>query len=316
MSVITLLLVIQRARWGLDANQRLMVVVGLVTMITGVRDFAVVQLGVPGDGDIRWMTLGSLVFMLTLAWVMVQRTSAYMQKMGDQKQELEARVAQKETELRQAFESLREAEKRQVLEAERERLTRDMHDGLGSQLVQTLNLVRAQQSNDPKQLEAMLGHALEELRMTLDSLEPMEGDLPAILGTLRQRISPTLAAAGIELDWQVEEVPAVAVNGQPMEPRAVMQLFRALQEIFANIVKHSLASKVSVRTWAEGQHVFLRVTDNGIGLGSGVRHGGRGMDNLRGRALALGAVLTLESPAVEDPEKEQGTTVTLRFNSL
>jgi signal transduction histidine kinase len=316
MSVITLLLMFQRARWGLDGNQRLMVVVGLATMITGVRDFLVVQLGVPGDGDIRWMTLGSLVFMLTLAWIMVQRTSAYMQKMGDQKQELEARVAQKEAELRQAFDSLREAEKRQVLETERERLTRDMHDGLGSQLVQTLNLVRAQQSNDPKQLEAMLGHALEELRMTLDSLEPMEGDLPAILGTLRQRISPTLEAAGIELDWQVEEVPAVAVNGEPMEPRAVMQLFRALQEIFANIVKHSKASKVTVRTWYEAPHVFLSVVDNGVGLGAGAREGGRGMDNLRGRAAALGAELSLQSPMLEGDDKGQGTAVTLRFDSL
>lgn len=316
ISVITLLLMFQRARWGLDGNQRLMVVVGLATMITGVRDFLVVQLGFPGDGDIRWMTLGSLVFMLTLAWVMVQRTSAYMQKMGDQKLELEARVAQKEAELRQAFESLREAEKRQVLETERERLTRDMHDGLGSQLVQTLNLVRAQPSNHPKQLEAMLGHALEELRMTLDSLEPMEGDLPAILGTLRQRISPTLEAAGIELDWQVEEVPAVAVNGQPMEPRAVMQLFRALQEIFANIVKHSRASKVTVRTWHEAPHVFLSVADNGVGLGAGSREGGRGMDNLRGRAAALGAELILESPVNDGNEKGQGTAVKLRFDSL
>jgi signal transduction histidine kinase len=319
VSVITLLLMFQRARWGLDGNQRLMVVVGLATMITGVRDFLVVQLGVPGDGDIRWMTLGSLVFMLTLAWIMVQRTSLYMQKMGDQNQELEARVAQKEAELRQAFDSLREAEKRQVLETERERLTRDMHDGLGSQLVQTLNLVRAQsadRSADPAQLEAMLGHALEELRMTLDSLEPMEGDLPAILGTLRQRISPTLSAAGIELDWQVEEVPAVAVNGQPMEPRAVMQLFRALQEIFANIVKHAHASRVTVRTWGTDQHVYLSVADNGVGLGTGSREGGRGMDNLRGRAAALGAQLTLQSPAMEGGEKEQGTAVTLRFDAL
>jgi signal transduction histidine kinase len=322
VSVVTLLMMFQRARWGLDANQRLMVVVGLATMITGVRDFAVVQLGLPGDGDIRWMTLGSLVFMLTLAWTMVQRTAKYMQQMGVQNQDLEARVAQKEAELRQAFDSLREAENRQILEAERERLTRDMHDGLGSQLVQTLNLVRSQsaaQSADPKQLEAMLGHALEELRMTLDSLEPMEGDLPAILGTLRQRISPALAAAGIELEWQVEEVPPVAIHGQPMEPRAVMQLFRALQEIFANIVKHAQAKSVTVRTWHEAPYVFLSVADDGVGLGAGAREGGRGMDNLRGRAAALGAELTLHSPA---PDAEnaaqagQGTAVRLRFDCL
>ncbi len=320
VSVLTLLIMFRRARWGLDGNQRLMVVVGLATMITGVRDFAVVQLGLPGDGDIRWMTLGSLVFMLTLAWIMVQRTSKYMQQMGNQNQELEARVAQKESELRQAFDSLREAEKRQVLEVERERLTRDMHDGLGSQLVQTLNFVRAKGSIAPEQLTAMLSHALEELRMTLDSLEPLEGDLPAILGTLRQRIAPTLAAAGIELDWQVQEVPAVAVHGQAMESRSVMQLFRALQEMFANIVKHAQASSVTVKTWQDGQHVFLSVADNGVGMGEGFREGGRGMQNLRSRAAALDALLeiTPNAQAGQDDGMNAGpgTCVSLRFACL
>jgi signal transduction histidine kinase len=333
VSVLTLLIMFRRARWGLDGNQRLMVVVGLATMISGVRDFAVVQLGMPGDGDIRWMTLGSLVFMLTLAWIMVQRTSNYMQKMGSQNQELEERVAQKEAELRHAFDSLREAEKRQVLETERERLTRDMHDGLGSQLVQTLNLVRSQtQTHMPQdadarqrssQLETMLSHALEELRITLDSLEPMEGDLPAILGTLRQRLAPTLQAAGIELDWQVQEVPAVAVHGQPMESRSVMQLFRALQEIFANIIKHAQAKAVVVKTWASDDHVFLSVCDDGVGLGEGFREGGRGMQNLRSRAAALGAVLEItpnahgeQAEAGDGLQKSQGTCVSLRFACL
>jgi signal transduction histidine kinase len=323
VSVITLLLMFQRARWGLDANQRLMMVVGMATMITGVRDFLVVQLGFPGDGDIRWMTLGSLVFMLTLAWIMVQRTARYMQHMGSQNLELEARVAQKEAELRQAFDSLREAETRQVLEAERARLTRDMHDGLGSQLVQTLNLVRAKGSLSPEQLTAMLSHALEELRMTLDSLEPLEGDLPAILGTLRQRIAPTLEAAGIELDWQVQEVPPVAVQGRAMESRSVMQLFRALQEIFANIAKHAQASSVSVKTWHEAPHVFLSVADNGVGLGAGQREGGRGMSNLRARADALGAKLEIISPVahgtlsdVSSSTNAPGTQVLLRFDCL
>ena len=222
VSVLTLLIMFRRARWGLDGNQRLMVVVGLATMISGVRDFAVVQLGLPGDGDIRWMTLGSLVFMLTLAWIMVQRTSKYMQQMGNQNQELEARVTQKEAELRKAFDSLREAEKRQVLETERERLTRDMHDGLGSQLVQTLNLVRSQtQTHMPQdadarqrssQLETMLSHALEELRITLDSLEPMEGDLPAISGINTLSGSATVNGQAVKVGSPVKPGDKVATS--------------------------------------------------------------------------------------------------------
>ncbi len=311
ISVITLLVMFARARWGLDSNQRLMVVVGVATMITGVRDFAVVQLGFPGDGDMRWMTAGSLVFMLTLVWIMVKRTAGYMQHIGDMNVQLEARVAQKESELRLAFDSLREAERRQVLVGERARLTRDMHDGLGSQLVQTLNLVRSQSAGvqlDTQQLQSMLSFALEELRMTLDSLEPLEGDLPAILGTLRQRITPALDAAGIELDWQVQEVPTVLIHGQLMDSRAVMHVFRALQEIFTNIIKHAHARQVTVRTAHLGATVLLSVTDDGVGLGAGERDGGRGMDNLRARSLALGADLQIHSGF-----QGRGTSVELHF---
>jgi signal transduction histidine kinase len=313
VATLSLVQMFMRARWGLDDSQRLMFVVALATLIAGLRDFAVVQLGVLGDADIRWMTLGSLVFISTLVWVMVQRTSVYMRQMDDLNHALEERVAEREVQLQQAFESLREAERKQVLEAERSRLTRDMHDGLGSQLVQTLNLVRAQSStaHNP-QIEAMLSHALEELRMTLDSLEPMEGDLPAILGTLRQRISPALAAAHIELDWQVQEVPAVAVNGQSMESRSVMHLFRALQEIFANIIKHSRATRVEVLTRVNTSgEVVLQVSDNGVGFGTGSREGGRGMDNLRARASALGAKLVLD-----EHSKLGGAGVSLHFAAL
>lgn len=290
VSVITLTLMFNRARWGLDNNQRLMVVVGLVTLITGVRDFGVVQLGWPGDGDLRWMTAGSLVFMLALAWVMVQRATSYVQRIGDLNRELEIKVREKESELRHAFDQIREAERAQVLEAERRRLTRDMHDGLGSQLVQALNVVRSGGQVEPQRVESMLNHALEELRMTLDSLEPMEGDLPAMLGTLRRRVAPALEAAGIELQWEVEEVPPVNLGGGRLESRGVMHLFRALQEVFANIIKHARASRVTVRTWtaAQGQPM-LSVTDNGVGLGEGYREGGRGLANIRLRARELGA---------------------------
>jgi signal transduction histidine kinase len=309
ISVVTMVMMFQRARWGLDSNQRLMVVVGIVTLVTGMRDFLVVQLGFPGDGDLRWMTTGSLVFMLTLAWVMVQRTSHYMQEIGQLNQDLEQRVKDREQELQLAFDQLRDAERRQVLEEERQRLTRDMHDGLGSQLVQTLNLVRVPGGRHGATVEEMLTHALEELRMTLDSMEPLEGDLPAILGTLRRRITPALEAAGIELLWQVEEVAPLAVHGRQLDSRGVMHLFRCLQEVFANIVKHAHANQVTVRTWMDGTDAMLSVSDNGVGLGSGAREGGRGTSHMRLRAAELGAQLSFHDVG-------PGTRVEFRFATL
>ena len=294
-SVVALVKLFHRARWGLDVNQRLMVVFGAATMATGVRDFAVVNMGVPGDADIRWMTVGSLMLMYALGWVLVRRVSAAMEQVKLLNAELSRKVGEREEELQRLFEQLRLVESQRVLEAERRRLTRDMHDGLGSQLVQALNVVRGSgQQVDSTAVAAMLNHALEDLRMTLDSLEPMEGDLTTILGTLRQRIAPALLAARVELDWQVQEVPPVP----GLEARGVLHVFRCLQEVFANVLKHAQAQRVTVSTRDLGGQVELCVRDDGVGLGQldGMRAtgSGRGMGNIRLRAAELGVAVSFE----------------------
>lgn len=286
--------VLGRVRWGMDTNQRLMVVVATATLITGVRDFLVVQMGLPGDADIRWMTPGSMVLMFAMGWVLMRRATDAFDETRRLNAELARTIGERDTELQTALERLRVEQTQRVLEIERRRLTRDMHDGLGSQLVQALNLVRRRDRPvDPAVVAAMLTDALDELRLTLDSLEPMEGDLPAVLGTLRQRIEPALNAAGIELEWRVQPVPVVA----GLEAQGVMHLFRCLQEAFANVAKHANASRVTLRTWEQNGRVGLSVCDNGVGLGATTDRasaGGRGMGNIRLRARELGAEVRFE----------------------
>ncbi len=305
--VVALLQVIHRARWGLDRDQRLMVVVGLATVLFGVRDYLAVQLHVAGDADIRWMTPGAVFMMFSMVWLLLQRTTQSLEQAGRLNMELGRRVDEREKEVQALFDRLRLVESQRVLEAERRRLTRDMHDGLGSQLVQALNTVRGSGEHlDSRVLADMLNHALEDLRMTLDSLEPMDGDLPTILGTLRQRIAPALQAAGVELVWQVQEVPPVP----GLEARGVLHLFRCLQEVFANVLKHAQASRVTVSTRDLGHGVELSVCDNGRGLGpdgaAARREGGRGMRNIRMRAAELGV-------EVEFADAGPGTCVRFLF---
>ena len=104
------------------------------------------------------------------------------------------------------FDRLRRAEAQRVLDEERQRLNRDMPDSLGSHLVQTLNMVHHSGERVPSVAVAgMLSLALDELWLTLSSLEPMDGDLATALGVLRARMAPALEAAGIELVWEVAE---------------------------------------------------------------------------------------------------------------
>lgn len=310
--LMSLSMVIHRARWGWDVNQRLLVVVGLATMVTGLRDFLVVQMGWPGDADLRWMTPGSFVLMFAMGAVLVRRTGALMGESVRLNAELTTRVEERGRELREVFERLRRVEAQRVLDEERQRLMRDMHDGLGSHLVQTLNMVHhGGDGLSPTAVANMLTHALDELRLTLSSLEPMAGDLGTALGVLRARVAPALDAAGIELVWEVADVSRVST----LEAGSVMHLFRGLQEVFANVVKHAQASRVTVRTWEEGGRVGLSVADNGVGMGftdttsPGFSPGqGRGIKNLRARAQAIGAELHF---APNSP----GTVVSLVFGT-
>jgi len=271
-----------------DDNQRLVMLAALFTLTTGVRDFLVVQLNFPGDGDLRWMSVGGVALILTMGWVLVERATAWARTVHRLNDSLSQTVSVRENELRAAFEQLQAAERQRAVEAERQRLMRDMHDGLGSQLVQTLNLVRNPSAQlDREALASMLRQALDELRLTLDSFEPMEGDLPAILGTLRRRLAPALEGVGIELRWEVQEVAPL----EQLDARGVLHLFRCLQEIFANVVKHAKARRITVSTWQRDDQVILSIEDDGVGLPPPeVRNStGRGLRNVLTRAAKIGA---------------------------
>lgn len=284
----------------------LVVVVAAFTLVTAVRDFLVVQLNFPGDADLRWTSIGGSALMLTMGWVLVDRATAWARTVHRLNDSLAQTVAQREAELRTAFERLQVAERQRAIEEERRRLIRDMHDGLGSQLVQTLNLVRSAGAGvDRASIEAMLAQALDELRLTLDSFEPMEGDLPAILGTLRRRLGPALETAGIELRWEVQDVPPV----ESLDSRGVMHLFRCLQEILANVVKHAHARRITVSTWQRDDQVILTIEDDGVGLPRPeVRQTeGRGLRNVLTRAAKIGA-------SVRFYDAHPGTGIELAFS--
>lgn len=269
-------------------DRRIVAVVAAFMFITALRDFLVVQLNFPGDADLRWTSIGGFALMLTMGWVLVDRATAWARSVHRLNDTLAQTVAQREAELREAFDRLRRAERQQVIERERQRLMRDMHDGLGSQLVQALNLVRRPDVVlNRASIEPLLTQALDELRLTLDSLEPMEGDLPAVLGTLRRRLGPALEAAGIELRWEVQDVPALPA----LDSRGVLHLFRCLQEILANVVKHARARRVTVSTWRRDDQVILTIEDDGIGLPPPEQRParGKGLRNVLTRAAKLGA---------------------------
>jgi signal transduction histidine kinase len=228
------------------------------------------------------------IFLLSLAlgWILINRFVRALNAAEKINLELEERVAQKHAELEQNFHRLQEMERQSAVAEERRRLMSEMHDGIGSQLISTLDLV--ERGDAPKtEIATELRECLDSLRLTVDSLEPTESDLLTVLGNVRYRLEGRLKRQGIALQWQVQDVPELA----SLTPQNVLHILRILQEAFTNILKHAHAKTIKVQTARTDEHVHVVVADDGSGFTGG--HAGRGLLNMRRRAAALGAKLDI-----------------------
>lgn len=204
------------------------------------------------------------------------------------------------TTLRQQQQRLMEVERDRTLLLERQRLMRDMHDGLGSALTSSLAVVERGEAR-PAELALMLRECVDDLRSVIDSLEPAQNDLVALLATQRFRFGPRLEAAGIQLDWDMHDLPPLTWMGPP----EALQVMRMMQEIFTNVVKHSDAQRVQVLAQQVGATVVVSIVDDGRGFDLQASPTGRGMRFLHQRAAGLNGTLNIASA------RDQGTTVQL-----
>ncbi len=114
------------------------------------------------------------------------------------------------------------------------------------------------------------------------------------MGTLRYRVQDRLGKSGIELQWNVVDLPPLPM----LTPHSVLSILRIVQEAFANCLKHSGATRITVSTGLGGrpgrdETAHISIVDNGRGI-VGTRVG-RGLENMRQRAMALGGSLRVTS---------------------
>ena len=203
-------------------------------------------------------------------------------------------------ELRRHQQQLLKVERENALLLERQRLMHDMHDGLGSVLLSTLAAIEHRKM--PQQAVAdALRSCVEDLRLVIDSLEPMEHDLVTLLATIRYRLGQRLDAAGLALEWDVHELPPLPW----LESSDALHVLRLVQEALANILKHAQASRVRVATRDLGNTVEIHIEDNGRGFDRDTVTLGRGLSSQWRRTQQLGGELRINGA----PGK--GTSLTL-----
>lgn len=270
-----------------------------LTEAFGLHDLLLVTGGI-GPASIYLLPYASLVVLLAFLGAAQRRYVQATEQAVQANSQLEAQLARREEELRQNHERLRRVEREQALLLERQRLVREMHDGLGSNLMSALVLAeQGRLSRDS--VAGLLRECLDDLRLVIDSLEPIGNDLVTLLAMLRHRLARRLEAAGLTLVWEVDDLPPL----DWLTPPEALQVLRIVQEVLNNVLRHAHARRVRIAITQQAPVVRVLIEDDGVGFDLSQVPAGRGLRHLRERAARLGGTLRVDS------QPGQGTRVQL-----
>jgi signal transduction histidine kinase len=189
-----------------------------------------------------------------------------------------------------------------AVDEERERLARELHDGVKQHLFSlsmTASAVRTyiegQQDTPPdlkemvRQVETTSKTVQRELTRLIENLQP---------GTLEEK---GLAAAlnDYRLLFGAREHILVYLdargNDALLPPSVAESLYRVAQEALHNVARHARATRVNVRLRCLSEQATLILSDNGIGFDTNQARQGLGLGNMQDRMMSIGGRLAIDS---------------------
>jgi len=189
--------------------------------------------------------------------------------------------------------------------AERNRIARDLHDGMVQYVYALgLNLEHARDlvAKEPHQVPVILtqaieqtNHVLSEMRTFIYQLRPIIMEEKEIGQWIADLCRQFQQATGIKLRAEIAQT-----GGRELSPEISIALFRIIQEALSNIYQHAHASRASLRLDFQGDGVLLVVEDDGRGFVPQERPepgiaGGHGLSNIEERVRDLSGELRLHS---------------------
>ena len=204
---------------------------------------------------------------------------------------------------------LENVERRQVLVRERERIGRELHDGI-IQSIYAAGLMlegsRHSISDDPDAARPQLTHAIDSLNQTIQDIRryifDLHGEMPGhdLETGLKKMLDEFRVNALLETEFTVEGERS---RGMGTERR--QHIFQIAREALANVARHANARRVEVYLRYCTNNLQLTISDDGIGASKLPVNKGQGLRNIRERARLIDGTLDI------DTKPNEGMTLTL-----
>ena len=241
------------------------------------------------EGSILMLPYVRALLLASILAVLMRRLAVSLDHLDRANENLNMKLAEQQAELAALHRQERDEAARLVREQERQRLTRDLHDGISGHLVSIIAMAE-RADGGAKPIEQAAREALDDLRLVIYSLDLGDRELPLALASFRERLTPQLRRLGVELDWSTAELPEVS----GVTPGNALSVLRILQEAITNALKHGPARKITIRG-AEAPNAMAAISIENDGQPFKATAGGLGVENMRGRARQLGGELQLST---------------------
>ena len=198
-------------------------------------------------------------------------------------------------------------------ENERQRVSRELHDGVNQLLVAAkyrLDNVGKElnQEKQVRELDAskqVMEQAIVELRRISRDLRPPQLDDLGLVAGLEAYINDMRQRTELELVFEHD------IEGLEMLQEVETTLYRVIQEAVHNVEKHAQAQGVDIIMQREGQLLILTVSDDGMGIAPTIAKPGKrnkpnlehmGLQNMKDRIHAIGGTFAVSSIQGEGTE--------------
>jgi signal transduction histidine kinase len=183
-------------------------------------------------------------------------------------------------------------------EEERRRLARDLHDGLGGMLSTVKHYLASARHRAAEPAEAT--------NLVTQSIEHLDSSIGELRRVARNLMPEALLAFGLKQALQdlcastQQAGPArVQLHTHGLETRLPqkleVELYRLVQELLNNVLKHAQAQEVLVQLMRHGPELHLVVEDDGRGFDPAAASTGVGLRSVQARARYLGGTLEVQS---------------------
>lgn len=182
-------------------------------------------------------------------------------------------------------------------ESERNRLAKDLHDGLGSMLAGIKISLSAwaktkTQDAELQQILAQLDGSVTELRHIARNMMPQTLLLYGLEAALKE-LCESVMRNNLSLHFE-------AINLEKTIPlNAQVTIYRIAQEILANVIKHAQATSILFQCSQNQHRFYLTVEDNGRGFDPTSQNPGMGINNIKNRVAHLNGSIQLHSKPAE-----------------